>query len=110
MKPVRFMGSAKVDLSAFPDAARSCAGHDLFLVQEGFDPESWKPMPIVGMGAKEIRVHRAEGAFRVIYVATFPSAVYVLHAFQKKTRATSRRDVKLARRRYREALAIEESV
>lgn len=110
MKPVRFVGSAKQDLSEFPDAARTRAGHELFLVQEGIDPESWKPMRTVGMGAKEIRVHRAEGAFRVIYVATLPSAVYVLHAFQKKTHKTSRRDIEISRRRYREAVAIEESL
>ena len=107
MKRVIFMGSSKEDLAAFPDVARSRAGHDLFLVQEGFAPEHWKTMSIVGAGARELRVREAAGAFRVIYVGTFASAVYVLHAFQKKTQATSGRDIELARRRYREAVDME---
>ena len=109
MKPLRFIGGSKEDLSAFPDEVRLRMGHELFLVQEGFEPESWIPMRIVGLGAKEIRVRDATSAFRVIYVAAFASAIYVLHAFQKKSRATSHKDIELARRRYREAAAYEES-
>jgi phage-related protein len=103
MKRVRFMGSAKDDLSAFPKPARIRAGHELFLVQVGRDPDDWKPMTTVGPGACEIRVRDQAGAFRVIYVASFEDAVYVLHAFQKKSRKTSQTDVKLARRRYNDA-------
>ena len=103
MKPVRFIGSAKDDLSAFPGAAKNRAGHELFMVQVGRDPDDWKPMPSVGPGAGEIRVQDQAGAFRVIYVARFEDAVYVLHAFQKKSRKTSRSDRDLARKRYREA-------
>jgi phage-related protein len=55
----------------------------------------------VGPGAYEIRVRDEAGAFRVIYVAKFETAVYVLHAFQKKTRKTPRADIELAARRYR---------
>ncbi len=97
------MESAKDDLSAFPKAARNRAGHELFMVQVGREPDDWKPMASVGPGACEIRVRDPAGAFRVIYVATFKDAVYVLHAFQKKSHKTSNSDVKLARRRYREA-------
>lgn len=68
MKPVRFMGSAKDDLSAFPKSARARAGYDLFMVQVGRDPEDWKPMPTVGPGACEVRVRDQAGAFRVVYV------------------------------------------
>jgi phage-related protein len=103
MKPVRFTGSAKSDLSAFPKSARLRAGHELFMVQVGRDPDDWKPMSTVGHGACEIRVRDESGAFRVVYVARFEDAVYVLHAFQKKSRKTSRADLKLARQRYREA-------
>jgi phage-related protein len=103
MKPVRFIGSAKDDLSAFPRAARNRAGHELFMVQVGRNPDDWKPMPSVGAGACEIRVQDQAGAFRVIYVARFEDAVYVLHAFQKKSRKTSRSDIDLARKRYRDA-------
>ncbi len=103
MKPVRFIGSAKDDLSAFPKSARTRSGHELFMVQAGRDPDDWKPVSTVGPGAREIRVRDATGAFRVVYVARFEDAVYVLHAFQKKSRKTSREDLELARRRYREA-------
>lgn len=102
-KHVRFMGSAKDDLSAFPKSARNRAGHELYMVQVGRNPDDWKPMSTVGAGACEIRVRDETGAFRVIYVARFEDAVYVLHAFQKKARKTSQADVRLARKRYRNA-------
>ena len=100
---MRFVGSAKDDLSAFPKSARTRAGYELFMVQVGRNPDDWKPMSTVGSGACEIRVRDEAGAFRVIYVAKFEDAVYVLHAFQKKTRKTSRADLELARERYRTA-------
>jgi phage-related protein len=107
MKPVRFMGSAKAVLSAFPDAARLRAGHELFMVQVGREPDDWKPMASVGAGVREIRVRDQAGQYRLIYVASFATAVYVLHAFQKTSRKTACLDLKLARRRYREAKAME---
>jgi len=97
------VGSAKDDLSAFPGPARIRAGHELFMVQVGREPDDWKPMGSVGLGAREIRVRDQAGAFRVIYVARFDDAVYVLHAFQKKSRKTSRPDLELAKQRYRDA-------
>ena len=108
MKPVRFVGSAKDDLSAFPKSARTRAGHEIFMVQVGRNPDDWKPMFTVGSGACEIRVRDETGAFRVIYIAKFEDAVYVLHSFQKKTRKTSHADLKLARERYRTARGLAE--
>ncbi len=75
MKRIRFVGSAKDDLSAFPKAVRGRAGQELFMVQIGRDPDDWKPLPVVGSGAREIRVRDEAGAFRVIYVARFEDAV-----------------------------------
>ena len=98
MKRVRFVGSAQHDLAAFPKAVRTRAGFELFAVQTGREPADWKPMPGVGAGACEIRVRDATGAFRVIYVARFHDAVYVLHAFQKKSQKTARTDLDLAKR------------
>ena len=69
------------------------------LVQQGLQPSDWKPMPIVGSGAIEIRVH-TESEFRVFYVAKFEEAVYVLHVFGKKTRKTSLLDIELGKKRY----------
>jgi len=101
MKPVRFVGSAREDLGAFPEPARRIAGYELFMVQVGREPSDFKPMSDVGAGVHELRVRDRAGAFRVIYVARLDEAVYVLHAFQKKTPKTSRLDIEVARRRYR---------
>ena len=71
------------------------------MVQAGREPADFKPLTRVGPGAFEIRVRDDAGAFPVIYVAKFEDAVYVLHAFQKKTRRTSRADIELASARYK---------
>jgi phage-related protein len=92
------------DLSRFPAAARRKAGFQLFQVQEGDDPDDWKPMAEIGPGVREIRIRERDGAFRVIYVAAFPRSVYVLHCFQKKTQKTSGGDIELAKRRYKELI------
>jgi phage-related protein len=102
MKPLRFLGSSRRDLLDFPEDARRKAGYDLDLVQWGNDPEDWKPMQSVGLGVREIRIRETSGAFRVIYVATFAEAVYVLHVFQKKSRKTAARDIELATARMKE--------
>ena len=107
-KRVRFVGSARHDLAGFPKAARARAGFELFAVQTGRDPADWKPMTSVGPGACEIRVRDATGAYRVIYVARFHDAVYVLHAFQKKSRKTAQPDLEIARNRYRIARGLSE--
>ena len=67
------------------------------------EPGAWKPLPSVGLGVNEIVV-RAAGAFRLMYVARFSEAVYVLHAFQKKARKTAKPDLELARKRFRELI------
>lgn len=101
MKPLKFIGTSLSDLSDFPDEARRAAGFELWQVQSGLMPSDFKPMFEVGPGAYEIRV-RVMGEWRVIYVARFESAVYVLHAFQKKTQKTAKTDIELARRRYKQ--------
>ena len=100
MKGISWLGSSRDDVRAFPANARREAGFQLDKVQHGEDPDDWKPMPTVGSGVREIRIRDAAGAFRVIYVATHANAIYVLHAFTKKTMATSTRDLQLARQRY----------
>lgn len=102
-KPVEFRGSSLQDLRAFPAAARREAGHQIDLIQNGQEPDDWKPMATtVGPGAKEIRIRDEAGAFRVIYVAKFNDAIYVLHCFQKKAAQTSKPDIDLAEKRYRD--------
>jgi phage-related protein len=101
MKPLKFVGSSLDDLRNFPDEARRAAGFELHAVQSGLEPSDWKPMQAVGSGVKEIRI-RFLGEWRVIYIANLREAVYVLHAFQKKTRRTRQQDIDLARQRYRQ--------
>ncbi|SHJ51196.1 Phage-related protein [Bradyrhizobium lablabi] len=103
-KPVEFRGSALEDLRAFPEAARGEAGYQLDQIQRGREPDDWKPMNAVGRGVREIRIRDAAGAFRVLYVAKFDDAVYVLHCFQKKTQKTSKTDMNLTAQRYRDLL------
>jgi phage-related protein len=101
-KPIEFRGSALEDLRAFPAAARRAAGYQLDRVQRGREPDDWKPMNSVGQGAREIRIRDNKGAFRVLFVAKFEDAVYVLHCFQKKTQKTGKPDLELASQRYRD--------
>lgn len=101
IKPLEFLGSSRDDLIAMPPRVRHAIGVELMRVQFGGLPSNFKPMPAVGPGAYEIRVRDASGAYRTIYVAKFDAAVYVLHAFQKKTQQTARADVELAKVRYR---------
>jgi len=104
MKQIQWLGSSRADLKEFPADARRVAGFQLHLVQLGFDPNDWKPFRSVGPGVREIRVHTGL-EHRVVYVATFAEAVYVLHAFAKKTAKTAKRDVKVARARFQALLA-----
>ena len=101
MKPVAWMGDSRKRMREFSPTARQQAGHELMRVQSGREPTDWKPMPSIGVGAKEIRVRDASGAWRVIYVAKFEEAVYVLHAFQKKTQRTSKQDLDKGKARYK---------
>ena len=101
VKPLVWLGSSRLDVQRFPKDARQVAGHELFQVQQGLAPGNWKPMKAVGTGVVELRV-QVSGAFRVLYLAKFEEAVYVLHAFQKRTRRTAQVDVELARKRLRD--------
>jgi phage-related protein len=101
---VEFLGSSLDDLRAFPPAAQREAGHQIDQVQNGLNPDDWKPMNTVGQGFKEIRIRDSAGAFRVVYIARFADAVYVIHCFQKKTEKTNKADIDLASKRYRDLL------
>ena len=98
-----WLGTARDDLRGFPADARQVAGFQLWRVQRGLEPNDWKPMPVVGLGVREIRV-RTDLEYRVIYLAKFNEAVYVLHAFQKRSQRTPKPDLDLARQRLRELL------
>ena len=89
-------------MESFPTRAQQNALRELRRVQEGEEPHDWKPMKTIGPGVNEIRVRDQSGAFRVIYLAKLKDAIYVLHCFEKKSQKTSRQDLELASRRYRQ--------
>jgi|SRR6266850_899885 len=99
MKPVVWLGDSLVRLRAFSREGMREAGYQLESLQAGREPAGWKPMPSIGLGVNELRIRKG-GAFRVIYVAKFAEAIYVLHAFQKKSQRTAQLDIELARRRF----------
>jgi len=108
-KPILWIGSSLQDLRAFPEDARRRAGFELRRVQQGLQPTDWKPMANVGTGVEEIRIGTGQ-EHRVFYVARFEELVYVLHAFEKRSRKTPARDIEVARDRLRQVLATRQRV
>jgi len=101
MKDIRFCGRSLDLLRSFPAEAKRDAGHQLDRVQHGLEPTDWKPMPSIASGVREIRIMH-EGQYRVIYVTKFEDAIYVLHAFQKKTQKTRKQDIDAAKQALRQ--------
>jgi phage-related protein len=100
---IEFRGSSLDDISDFPETAKARAGFQLRRIQEGLEPNDWRPMDFVGKGVAEIKINTGD-AFRIFYTATIGEIVYVLHAFQKKSRRTAKRDIELGQQRYRDLL------
>ena len=100
-KLIYWVGSSRQEIANFPKEARRKPGFQLRAIQRGQKPTDFKPMSTIGKGVEEIRIWTGE-AYRIFYVARFEEAVYVLHAFQKKTQKTSKRDIELGKKRYQE--------
>src|ERR1700675_1591552 len=103
LKALVWLGSSHNDVLHFPRKARQRAGYELYLVQSGLQPSDWKSMPSIGAGVQEIRVH-TELEHRILYVAKFEEAIYVLHAFENKSRKTATHYLELAKSRLSELL------
>ena len=103
-KPIYWIGTSKQDIAKFPQDAKRKAGFQLRAVQRGDSPTDFKPMSVIGRGVEEIRINIGE-AYRVFYIAKFAEAIYVLHAFNKKTQKTSKKDIEIGRQRYQAAIA-----
>jgi len=99
-KTLVWLGDSLDRVREFSGDARKEIGFELWEIQQGKSPSDWKPMSPVGPGVRELRGH-SEKAYRIIYVATLPEAVYVLHAFEKQSRRAPKPDVELARNRFR---------
>lgn len=102
MKRINFLGDSLNVIRQFPDDMRRKAGYQLDRIQHGDTPDDWKPMPSIGSGVNEIRLHGANRGFRVVYIAKLEDFIYVLHAFEKKSQKTSQADLELARKRFNE--------
>lgn len=96
------MGDSLARIRAFPADARQDIGFQMDSVQRGGQPDDWKPMNVVGKGAREIRIREASGQYRVVYLSHSEDAVYILHAFHKKTQRTRKLDLDLARARLKQ--------
>ncbi len=104
MKEIRFLGTSLDDIRQFEPQVRQNIGLQLFRVQNGKEPNDYKPMPTIGSGVSEIRIRDKKGAYRVIYVAKFIDYIYVLSAFNKKTQKTPQSVIKLAKQHYKELI------
>jgi phage-related protein len=101
MKTIIFMGDSRECIREFPEIARQSIGRQLLRIQHGLDPQDWKPIKAVGAGVREVRIHTG-GEFRAFYVTHIGNALYVLHAFQKKTQETRPKDIALGRQRFKQ--------
>lgn len=104
MKRLQFLGDSLSRLREFSSDAKQDAGYQLDKVQRGEQADDFKSMPSIGKGVEEIRIWDESGAYRVVYTARLADAIYVLHAFQKKTQATAKRDIDLAKTRFTELI------
>jgi len=94
MRKIVFLGRSLELIREFPSSVKQESGYELDKVQRGLEPKDWKSMSAIGPGVREIRIHTG-GTWRLVYVVNRKDAVYVLHAFQKKTQKTTMRDVLL---------------
>lgn len=101
MKTIYWCGTSYKDLKALPKDAQRVMGRQLDKVQRNLDPSDWKPMSSIGPGVREIRVH-LDNEYRTIYTLKHKDSIYVLHVFTKKTQKTSKKDIDLAKERFRQ--------
>ena len=100
------MGNSRRSIQAFPVEARKLMGDELQLIQFGGMPKDAKPFKGIGGGVCEIALRYDTDAYRAVLAVQLGEKIYVLHAFQKKSKkgiATPKKDVELIKRRYAEA-------
>lgn len=100
-KSVSWLGRSRETVKGFVKSVRARFGYQLHRIQQGLMPTDYKPMPQVGAGVFEIRIHEPH-EHRVIYAAKFRDKIYVFHAFEKKTRKTSKKDIEAAKKIYQD--------
>ena len=106
LRPVVWLGNSKRNIRGFPENAQKLIGDELQLIQFGGMPKDAKPFKGIGSGVFEIAIRYDTDAYRTVLAVQLGKKIYVLHAFQKKSRrgiATPKPDVDLIRQRYKEA-------
>lgn len=106
IRPVVWLGDSKRNIQSFPEGARKLLGDEIQLIQFGGMPKDAKPFKGIGSGVLEIALRYASDAYRVVLAVQLGTRIYILHAFQKKSKkgiATPVRDAQLIRKRYAEA-------
>jgi phage-related protein len=106
LRLVVWLGNSKKNIQGFPNGAQKLIGDELQLIQFGGMPKDTKPFTGVGSGVLEIAVRYASNAYRVVTAVQLGQRIYVLHAFQKKSRKgikTPKQDIDLIKKRYTEA-------
>jgi phage-related protein len=112
LKPIRWVGSSYDDLLELPEDVRREVGYALYVAQNGDKAENVKPLKGFGSGILEVVENYDGDTYRAVYTAKFESAVYVLHAFQKKSKTgikTPKKDLELIEARLKAAQRMEES-
>jgi len=104
MKGISWIGNSLDVLRAFPNEAKYIIGTELLTLQHGYEPSNTKAVSDIGAGVKEIRVKTKDNYYRIIYIAKFSNTIYVLHCFIKKSNRMSKKDLVIAKTRYRELL------
>ena len=108
-KEIHWVGTSYKDLLSFPVQAKRDAGYQLHRIQNGLNPEDWKPFNSIGVGVKEIRISDEGNAYRIMYVAKFSGKIYVLHSIHKRSQKTRSKDIELAKARYNAIIKEEQS-
>ena len=110
VRPIIWVGSSKEDISALPAPVKASFGHRLRQLQEGKTPLDMKPLPHLGAGVFELRERFDRNAYRLMYVVNLRKAIYVLHAFMKKSKSgigLPKSDVELIQRRMQSARTLD---
>jgi phage-related protein len=107
LKPVVFVGSARIDISGFPEEVKDDIGFALYEAQSGLKPAIAKPLKgFGGAGVLEIIENYLGDTYRAVYTVRFLDVIYVLHCFQKKSKhgiKTPQQDIELIRKRLKAA-------
>jgi phage-related protein len=113
LRPLVWMGDSRKNIRSFPDEVRAAVGYALQLVQAGETPQEAKPLKGISGGVYEIIKRYDTDTYRAVYTVKIRERIYVLHAFQKKSKQgikTPQSDIDLIKQRYKDAIDREQEI